>query len=360
MPLSAIAGHRRVLTLLSRAIAHDTLPPSLLLAGPEGVGKRRAAVAAAEALNCLKPSRPLGATGAGGPGRGAQVRRRPDTTDAFEIDACGTCDACRRMARGIHPDVIVVEPGETGTIKIEQVRDVVDAAGYRPFEGRRRVVIIDDAEAMAPAAQSALLKTLEEPPSATVFLLVTAMPDALLPTVRSRCPVLRFSRLTAADVAHVLVRDHEYTAADAQAAAADADGSVGAALAMATVDLAGAREMARRLLQRTARGGDASSRMEAARQLTAMKGATPAREREQLALCLRSAAALLRDLGILAAQADSRMLANADLEPALRPLAQAYDSERSMRAFLAVDRALTALERNASPKVVADWLVLNL
>lgn len=347
VPFHALVGHRRVLTLLSRAIAHDTLPPALLLAGPEGVGKRRAALATAEALNCGAPS-----------------------TGEFEIDACGTCDPCRRIARGIHPDVIVVEPGETGTIKIEQIRDVIDRAGYRPFEGRRRAVIVDDADAMVPAAQSALLKTLEEPPSATVFLLVSAMPDALLPTVRSRCPRLRFAHLTAADVAHVLVRDHGYTAADAQAAAADADGSVGLALAAGSLDLTSAREMARTLLEQTARVADPARRLEAARTLTAKGGPGGARaprfssgqagERDQLALCLRSAAALLRDLGILATQADARMLANPDLARELAPLAAAYDSERSMRAFLAVDRALAALERNASPKVVADWLVLQL
>jgi len=218
---------------------------------------------------------------------------------------------------------------------------------------------------MMPPAQSALLKTLEEPPASTVFLLVSALPDALLPTVRSRCPRLRFAPLAAADVAHVLVRDHGYVETDAHAAAAEADGSVGHALAAGSVDLTSAREMARRLLAHAARGADSTRRLEAARALTA-KGNTGGNrtaaqaERDQLALCLRSAAALLRDLGILATRAESRMLANPDLERELRPLAQAYGSERSMQAFLAVDRALAALERNASPKVVADWLVLNL
>src|SRR6266545_186608 len=155
MPFRNIAGHRRLLTLISRAVAHATLPPALLLAGRRGVGKRKTAVALAEVLNCAAP-RPSG---------------------AFEIDACGECASCRRIARGVHPDIILVEPGDTGSIKIEQVRDVIDRAGYRPFEARRRVVIIDDADAMAAPAQSALLKTLEEPPSASVLALITSMPD---------------------------------------------------------------------------------------------------------------------------------------------------------------------------------------
>src|SRR5207302_1562751 len=98
-----------------------------------------------------------------------------------------------RIGRGIHPDVLIVEPGETGSIKIEQIRDVVDRANYRPFEGKRRVVIIDDADALVVPAQHALLKTLEEPPPSSVFILVTSRPDVLLATVRSRCIRLWFA-----------------------------------------------------------------------------------------------------------------------------------------------------------------------
>jgi hypothetical protein len=90
------------------------------------------------------------------------------------------------------------------------------------------------------------------------------------------------------------------------------------------------------------------------------KKSVPAVDRARLAACLRALSSLLRDLGILSTRADARMLANADLQGALERLAAAYDSTRSMRAFTAVDKALGALERNASPKIVADWLVLQL
>jgi len=337
MPFRAITGHRRVLTLVSRAIAGGTLPPALLLAGPEGIGKRRTAPAVAETLNC----------------------REPRAAGDFEIDACGACDSCRRIARGVHPDVIVVEPGDTGSIKIDQVRDVIDRAAYRPFEGRRRAVIVDEADAMAPAAQSALLKTLEEPPSASVFLLVSSMPDALMPTVRSRCPRLRFAPLPGADVAQVLVRDHAYTETDARLAAADADGSIGRALAARSVDLTEARQVAKSLLEQMANVTNPVPRMQAAKHLTGKKGAS-ADERDHLAVCLRALSSLLRDVAMLATRADARALANTDLQADLARLTGAFDGERSMRAFAAVDRALGALERNASPKVVADWLVLQL
>jgi DNA polymerase III subunit delta' len=334
---SPILGHRRLLSLLSRAIARDTLPPALLLAGPAGVGKRRVAMAVAQTVNCLDPR----------------------STPEFEREACGKCASCRRIGRGMHPDVIVIEPGDTGSIKIEGVRDVIDRAGYRPFEGRRRVVIIDEADALVQPAQNALLKTLEEMPPASIFLLVSSMPDALLPTVRSRCPRLRFGPLAPAEVAQALVRDHKYSEADAGAAAADADGSIGRALQGDAADLTEAREDARRLLEQSARTDDPTRRLDAAKDLSGTRG-TSAADRDQMAACLRALASLLRDLGIIATRADRRTLANADLEPQLEQLTGAFDHKRSLRAFAAVDQALEALKRNASPKVVADWLVLQL
>ena len=337
MPFRSIVGHTRLVPLLARAVARGTLPPSLLLAGPAGVGKRRVAVAIAEALNCLKPL----------------------TDTRLERDACGTCAACGRIGRGVHPDVVIVEPGDTGKIWIEQVREVIDKARYRPFEGRRRVVIVDEADALTPDAQSALLKTLEEPPSASVFLLVSSLPDSLLPTVRSRCPRIRFAPLAPAEVAAALMRDHGYADADARAAAADADGSISRALEAQALDVTQARVFAQRLLDRTARTENPATRLEAVKDVTGKKS-TPAQERAQLAVCLRALASLLRDLGILSSRGNPAMLANTDLQAELGRLSPAFDGERTTRAFVAVDRALGALERNASPKVVADWLVLQL
>jgi len=185
------------------------------------------------------------------------------------------------------------------------------------------------------------------------------MPDALLPTVRSRCPRLRFASLALDEVATMLIRDHGYTEPDARAAAADAAGSLAVALEARSVDLGQARETAQRLLEHAARMSDPVRRLDAAKDLTT-KGATGAIEREQLAVCLRALSSMLRDLGILASQGDAGALANADLHPALSRLTTSFDGERTGRAFFAVDRALGALERNASPKVVADWLVLQL
>jgi DNA polymerase-3 subunit delta' len=339
MPFRDVIGHRRLVGLLSRSVLRASLPPSLIFAGASGIGKRVAAVATAQAMNCLAPK------------KGTDI----------ELDACGVCAACKRIQRGVHPDVLVVEPGDNGSIKIEQVRDIVDRAAYRPFEGRRRVVIIDEADALVGAAQNALLKTLEEPPPSSVFFLVTSRPDVLLPTVRSRCPVLRFRPLDPHDIAAALVaRGH--SEAEARAVAATADGSLGRALEASAGELVEARDVAQQVLAHAASSDDPRRRIEGAKDLLAKTGAggSGAEDREQLASHLRAMESLLRDVELLSTRADVRALANPDVQPALERLARTYQGERGMRAFTAVDRALMALDRNAGVKIVADWLVLQL
>jgi DNA polymerase-3 subunit delta' len=350
MPFKDVIGHRRVVRLLARSIRHDLLPPSLIFAGPAGVGKRLTALATAQAVNCTAPVVPdhtPEVAAAGGSGH----------LDVLELDACGTCAACSRIARGLHGDVLIVEPRDT--IKTEQVRQVIDRAAYRPFEGRRRVVIIDEADAMVIPAQNALLKTLEEPPSASMFVLVTSRPDALLATVRSRCPRLGFRALSPQDIAMALMqRGHDET--QAHAIAATADGSLGRALDMTAGDLVEAREVAQQVLAGAATSDDPRRRIEGAKELLSNTGGGGATDREKLASHLRAMASLLRDVELLSTRADVRALANADVQPDLERLVHAYGGGRGVRAFSAIDRALVALDRNAGVKIVADWLVLQL
>ena len=357
MSFRNITGHRHLLDLIARAATRATLPPSLIFAGPEGVGKRMAAVALAQLMNCT------------GPGMGmlpASERRSADDmvpaserrSDAGGEDSCGVCASCKRIARGVHADVLILEPGETGAIKIDQVREAVERAAYRPFEGRRRVVIVDNADALNAEAQNALLKTLEEPPAASTFILVTSRPDMLLPTVRSRCQRLRFGRLAPADVASVLMNGHQYAEVDAHAAASQSDGSIGRALEEGSDEFVNAREAATELLESVAGSSDPRRRLQGAKALSgAARGGS---DREELARRLHALSSILRDLGALLSRADERCLANADLRPLLERLQRSFDGERALRAFSAVDRALSALDRNASPKIVADWLAFQI
>ena len=329
MPFRDVAGHGSLLDLIARAAVRRTLPPSLIFAGPDGVGKRLSAVALAQIVNCPTP--------------------RTDPADA-----CGVCPSCTRIARGVHADVLIIQPGDTGSIKVDQIRDAVERTAYRPFEGRRRVVIFDDADAIAPEAQNALLKTLEEPPPGSMFVLVASCPDLLLPTVRSRCQRIRFGRLAAAEVARVLIDRHGYAEPDARAAATFSGGSIGRALEEATDDAAEARAAAVRMLQGIAGSADVRRRLDSAKALAGQS------DRHELARRLEAVSSILRDVGLLLARADERHVANTDLGALLAALQRTFDGERALRAFSAVDRALAALDRNASPKIVADWLALQI
>ena len=186
-----------------------------------------------------------------------------------------------------------------------------------------------------------------------------ARPDVLLPTVRSRCPQLRFRPLAPGDVAGALIA-RGLSESEARAIAATADGSLGQALEASAANLVEAREVALRVLARASSPGDPGGQLEGAKELLAKAGGTSATDREQLATHLRAIAALLRDAAILAVRGDDCTLANPDVRAALERLAPAYRGARGVRGFAAVERALVALKRNVGVKLVADWLVLQL
>ena len=210
-------------------------------------------------------------------------------------------------------------PNEKGTITVEMARDIIGQASYRPFEARRRVVIIDDADSLQPSAQNALLKTLEEPPPSSMFVLVTARPDSLLETVRSRCPRIRFGRLGPANLAQVLVRHCGMKAAEAPGLAAIGDGCVSRALAQDTGELVDARAAAMALLQGVAGRPPVGVRLGLAQKLVEIprkRGAGT--DREVLARRLDALSLLVRDLGVVGAppagtSGGDAALANPDL-----------------------------------------------
>jgi DNA polymerase-3 subunit delta' len=203
-----ILGHKDVLDALSRANARQSTHHAYLFSGPRGVGKRRVAIYYSALINCL--------------GKRA-------------TQPCGACRHCVKISRLLsadatpHPDVMIIEP-DGRTIKIQQIRAFMKVVPYPPLETSYRIVIIDQADTMGEAAANALLKTLEEPPSTTRFVLVTDRPDALLTTIRSRCQRITFTRLAKADVVDGLVSLGGQSPAEAEAIAPAADGSLGLAL----------------------------------------------------------------------------------------------------------------------------------
>jgi len=182
MRLAEILGQERAISQLRRSWAAGRLAQAYRFVGPDGVGKRTAALALAQAVNCLSP------------------------TAGEAPDACGSCPACQKIAAGNHPDVTLVAPAEKTVIDIDQIRRIADRAGRRAYEGAAKVWILDPADRMQEPAANAFLKTLEEPPGASLFILVTAAPGSLLPTIRSRCQEVRFDLLEPEVLEEILAR----------------------------------------------------------------------------------------------------------------------------------------------------------
>jgi DNA polymerase III subunit delta' len=318
MGFADILGHDRVKSLLSRALSLGRFPPSLLLVGPVGVGKRTTALVAAAALLCEK---------GGG-------------------DACGVCGPCSRVARGLHPDVTVVQT-DGANIKIEQVRDLVQQIGSRPFEARARAFVVDEAHLLTEQAANALLKSLEEPAQASHVLLVSSAPQALLPTIRSRCQLLRFGPLPTATLERHLSTVCGLEPAEARLRAVLSDGSLGAALAFEAEGYRGVRDEVLRLLEGDpARGG--LFKLECAQRLADL-------EDTQLALvALRS---LLRDLAVARVQGPSEWFLNADVAERITALATSGLAARAIVLAEQAEEMRLALRGNANRLLSMDVLV---
>ncbi len=211
-----ILGHERQQEVLWRALRDGRLHHAWLFEGARGVGKATLARELAMAANC---------------------ERVPPGTAA----PCGRCPACTSIARGVHPDVTWVRPDEdraARSIPVERIREVVRQLGYHRFSARARFAIVDPAEAMAEPAANALLKTLEEPPDGTHFVLVTHNAAALLPTIRSRCQRLRFGAVPLPAVEAWLVDGHGRSREVAAGAARASLGAPGIALELDEAALA--------------------------------------------------------------------------------------------------------------------------
>ncbi|RLE19366.1 MAG: hypothetical protein DRJ14_00845 [Acidobacteria bacterium] len=159
-----ILGHKQIKTFFTNALQKERLFSSYIFTGPEGIGKKKTAIAIAAMLNCESP----------------------------DNAPCGMCRSCLKIQEGTHVDVNLMA-AEKDEILAEQAESVLDAIRFAPFEGKARVFIIDNAHQLNPTSGNMLLKTLEEPPSGNYFFLITSKPDSLLPTIRSRCQEVAFS-----------------------------------------------------------------------------------------------------------------------------------------------------------------------
>jgi DNA polymerase-3 subunit delta' len=223
MSWHGIDGHDDVVEQFRRAMARGRLASSFLFAGPAGIGKRTFALKLAQAMLC---------------------QTRPEEA----LDPCGTCPSCAQVAAGTHPDLDVVgKPDDKSFIPVELLigdrehrrrEGLCHNIGVKPALGGRKIAVIDDADYLNVEGANALLKTLEEPPPRSMLILIGTTPAKQLPTIRSRCQLIRFQPLPIDVVAALLVsKGFVADPAEARRLARYSEGSVERALDLADPDL---------------------------------------------------------------------------------------------------------------------------
>lgn len=202
MALKDIIGQNKAVNMLKGILERDRLAGAYLFCGESGIGKKTTAINFAKAVNCLKDRNELCVTGNELTDKNASHITDIDinsllspvtrhTSRITDFDACEVCTSCLKINTGSHPDVVTIGPEER-IIKIEEIRAIEEALSFRPFEGKKKTVIIDDADSMNQSAANAFLKTLEEPPEDSLIILITSRPDRLPATIRSRCSKIPF------------------------------------------------------------------------------------------------------------------------------------------------------------------------
>ena len=189
-PFQQILAHDSVVERFQRGLQRQRLASTFLFVGPDGSGKRQFATALAQCLLCTE-------------------------TDEQQLTACGQCPSCAQVVAATHPDLhLVNRPPDKSFIPIERFigdrehrmrEGLCHEISLKPFMGRRKVAIVDDADYLNQEGANSLLKTLEEPPPQSLLILLATSEQRQLPTIRSRCQVVRFQPLSQDQISQILV-----------------------------------------------------------------------------------------------------------------------------------------------------------
>ncbi len=328
MPFADIIGHDSGKALLRSAIVQNRVAHAYLFHGDDRIGKRLLALRFAQTLLC--ETLPIG----------------------HEPDACGVCRACRQVEARTHPDFMVIEPDREQAnpqIKIELIRDIEHQLIYRPLIGDRKICLIDDADRMTIGAANALLKTLEEPPDHSLFVLVSSRPYALPATIRSRCQALRLTPSAQTQVEAAVILKRELPPSDAHFLAVLSDGQLGKAL---ECNLEQARNSQKEFsLIFSAKGLQSFSTILA----TAEALAKGDRGLEAFDWLLR----WLRDVLLLAVEAGSDHVLNLDQRTAMQTLAERIDIDELLDLIGDLEKLERQAHRNLNLQMALETILLR-
>jgi len=325
-----ILGNQALRSRLQEALRAGPPAPAYLFLGPRGVGKGLTATWMAARLLCTGPEPP-----------------------------CGLCPACRKVQSENHPDVLLIDRVEgKASVGIDDVREGISAVQLRPYEGGYRFWILSEAERLTSEAQSALLKTLEEPPGHLVLILVAGGENALLPTVTSRCRILRFGPVDVQAVADLLL-EQGVPPDRAAVAARISSGSPGLALELVGAgEIWDLRESALGLAIGLP-GSQTWQALETAAALEALKTGS-SDPKADLTRVLDSLTSWFRDALCLSVGGDEALVVNVDRLDTLRTLASSSSPRSLDRALQAILEAFDHLHRNVQPRFLLQRLCLEL
>jgi DNA polymerase-3 subunit delta' len=316
MALRDVVGNQRAVQIIRKEIETGRVYPAYLFTGMEGIGKRLAALNMAKALNC------------------------PDG----EGDACDNCPVCQRMDKGVHPDLLQINPtGEV--IKIGQIRELQRSLAFKPYEARWRVVIVDGAERMTRETANAFLKTLEEPPQSTTIILIATAREGLPPTVLSRCQRVTFNPLSEEEVQKVLA--DQLTPEEIHIRAPLAGGSPGRALRMDGEEVTQARGALPSALSPSV-----GRRLQLAQEL--------ARQEGRGSMFLEILEGWLRDLIVYRETGDEGMLLNRDLADEVKRVASRQKTESLLRDFWSLLRIQQGIEAHGNLQLSLESAFLGI
>jgi DNA polymerase-3 subunit delta' len=324
-----IYGHDWAVNLLRAHAAGGSLRHAYLLAGPEGVGRRTLATRFAQALNCTNPPEP----------------------GAF----CGECRECRQIGALAHPDLSLLTPTEGHKdILIDQVRGLQHTLALAPYAAKYRIALIPDFQLANPQAANALLKTLEEPPERVVMLLTADALEPLLPTIISRCEVIRLRPAAITDAAAYLQSEKKLSPEQAGLLAHLTSGRIGAAIRLADDPdaLARRREHLETFLELLS--APRQDRFKLAERLAKPSDIARANAGEVIPLWL----SFWRDVFVRASGADLPLV-NLDLEPQVDQVAVMVSPPAARALVIVHEEALDQLDANANVRLLLEALMLR-
>ena len=320
-----ILGHEWAVDMLKQHISRDALRHAYLFSGPPGLGRRTLALRLAQALNCTQPPAPG--------------------------QACGDCRDCRQIEAMTHPDLSVVQAEtEGGTLKVDQIREVRRALTLKPYQAKYRVALFLRFQEASEGAANALLKTLEEAPEYAILILTADSPEQLLPTITSRCEVMRLRPLST-DVIEAHLQGHGATSEQAHLIASVSGGRPGYALKLLNDETA--------LEFRAERLADLGQMLSSTRVQKFDYAEKLAKDKEAMRQTLLVWLSYWRDV-LLRASGAAAPVANVDQEETITSLANRLELEGARQVVSNMETAITRLERNVNPRLLAEVLLLDL